>query len=152
VTISYMNKDFLKNFDSVFKPMNRNGYKKRENKTPKYSLEKTGEGVYMLSVLVPGIDEKSITLRATDAALTIDVSPLEEQKEYIHKGFEPRGWTYTFALKHNLIPHISYLKNGVLYIELFNSDLPLKSEWKAMPYFLDKKTNPISIAAVANQF
>lgn len=146
-----MKKNFLKNFNTVFMPINENKLCKKESKAPNYSLEKIGDGVYMLSIPVPGMSEKDIALIATDAAVTVEVKQTQENKEYIHKGFDPKGWTYTFALKDNLIPHLSYLKSGVLYIELFNSDLPLKSEWKAMPYSTDRRIAPISIAAAANQ-
>ncbi len=140
-----------KNFEAVFKPINKNERIKIKNKTPNYSLEKMGEGTYMLSFPVPGLDEESVSLHATNAALTISVRPLSLDKPYVYKGFEPKGWTYTFKLKDNLVPHLAYLKHGVLYVELFKGDSPMISQWKAKPYFLANTVRPISVKSVANE-
>ncbi len=147
---SSLDNHFFKNFETIFSAKEPRKIRKVTRKAPAFNYEKMGEGSFMLTFPVPGVDADDIRLHATPKELTIEVSSHCEGQQYVHKGFEPTGWVYTYGLRSDIAPHLAYLKNGVLHVELFKLPVSEKSNWSAKPYTSEQVTNFLKISSSAN--
>ena len=93
---------------------------------PPYTIEKTGEDAYRISLAVAGFGDDDLNIEIKDQGLTITAKkrPVtgdmakDEQPQYLHRGIAERGFERRFQLADHMKVTAAGLENGLLHIDL----------------------------------
>jgi molecular chaperone IbpA len=91
------------------------------NQYPPYNLYKDDD-CYVIEIAVSGWDKSELDVSLTGTTLTVKgTKEAEDTRQYLVRGLAHRSWTKTWTLEPDI--HVSHvqLEDGVLYIELTQS-------------------------------
>ena len=124
MTFTRLNYDpFYVGIDRIFDRMNTvNQAQNTQSKYPPYNILKLGENAYLIEMAVAGFDEDDFDIELYDGVLKVsaNVSAVDEDAEYIHKGIAARSFERTFTLADTVKVDTVNLSQGMLTIRLVN--------------------------------
>lgn len=87
---------------------------------PPYSIEKTAEDAYRISIAVAGFSPEELSVEVKDGALYVSAkrAPEAAQKTYLHRGIATRAFERRFALADHVRVSGAVHENGMLHIDL----------------------------------
>ena len=106
-------------FDSLFDELEKVSNFK-ENSYPAYSIEKTGELSYEITIALAGFKETQLSIEVEQSVLTISTINEEslQNRNYLHKGIATRAFTKQFRLAENVEVDNASFENGLLVVKL----------------------------------
>lgn len=121
INTDMLNDPFFIGFDSILNKMGSVGQANVPNYPP-HNLIKTGKDTYIVELAVAGFDEEDFDIELHDGVLTIsaDVSSVDEDADYIHKGIAARSFVRKFTLADTIVVESASLHQGMLTIRLKN--------------------------------
>lgn len=121
INTDMLNDPFFIGFDSIINKLHSSPTGTATNYPP-YNLIKTGEDTYLVELAVAGFDEEDFDIELHDGVLTIsaDVSAIDEDAEYIHKGIAARSFVRKFTLADTIVVESASLDQGMLTVRLKN--------------------------------
>ncbi len=89
---------------------------------PPYTIERTGENAYRISVAVAGFTDKELDLQVKENELTIRGEKKAEEKkqegEMLYQGIAARAFERKFQLADHVEIRGANLENGLLHVDL----------------------------------
>lgn len=102
---------------------------------PAYNIEAVDENQYRITLAVAGLDQSQIEIKIENGLLEVKARvPSEEDKNYLYRGIDHRGFECRFGLAEHVEVTDARLANGLLTIYLK----------KEIPEALKPKTIPIN--------
>lgn len=117
------NDPFFVGFERIFdRAANASRLSNAQQKYPPYNILKIGEDAYLVELAVAGFGEDDIDIELHDGVLTIrgNVSSVDEEADYIHKGIAARNFERSFTLANTVQVDGVELHQGMLNIRLKN--------------------------------
>jgi molecular chaperone IbpA len=106
-------------FEGLFHLMEESLRQTETDPYPPYSVERTGENEYRVSLALAGFTPDEITVTATPNLLTVEGrNGVGEAKEYLHHGISARSFKRQFNLADYIEVKHAAFENGMLEIEL----------------------------------
>ena len=109
-------------FDRLFSLLdNAAGFDNSAPSYPPYTIERTGENAYRISVAVAGFSEPEISIVAKENTLTIkgEKAKSDEAKgEVLYQGIAARAFERVLQLAEHVEVRGALLENGLLHVDL----------------------------------
>ena len=96
--------------------------------SPRYDLERVGEGTYDISLAVPGFGREEIEISQTDTRLVVkgergsetgdDGDGSDGESFYVHRGIDRRSFRHSFRLAAGTKVSAATLADGILRLRL----------------------------------
>ena len=106
-------------FDRLFSMLD--GFDASTPGYPPYTIERTGENDYRISIAVAGFAENELTIESKENTLTVkgEKQQKEEAKgEVLYQGIAARAFERAFQLADYVVVKGANLENGLLHVEL----------------------------------
>ncbi len=87
---------------------------------PPYTIEKTGEDAYRISIAVAGFTEDELSVEARDGQLVVAGKKASDktEKTYLHRGIANRAFERRFQLADHVRATGAVTENGLLHVDL----------------------------------
>ena len=111
-------------FDNIFDELMRINAQQANVNYPPYNIVKNSEDSFAIELAVAGFREGDINITVEKNVLTIkgeqsqELSELEKEVEYLHRGISARNFVRTFTLAEHVEVVGAKAENGILKIEL----------------------------------
>lgn len=112
---------FAVGFDNMFDELLRNTSQQASTNYPPYNVIKHSEDKFTIELAVAGFKEGDIDVQIEKNQLTVtgeQVTELNSEREYLHRGISARNFTRVWTLADNVEVKGAEVANGILTISL----------------------------------
>ena len=124
-------------FDRMFSMLDQvGGLEGSAPSSPPYTIERSGENTYRISVAVAGFIDSDLSIEAKESTLTIrgekQVNDEEKRVDVLYQGIAARNFERSFQLADHVQVKGATLENGLLHVDLVR-EIPEAMKSRAIP-------------------